>query len=142
VPAYDEMVARLMEFVCHCNAGAGLSEADRRTLLDLMTASRECERLGEKMHPKTTAELDGMLDDLLDKFPDEKWVKKEVHVKVEGVENVPPLYVYVRDLDDVVKHLVKTLPIKWGFWGYDEVDGKRVFDHWLLYTSDAADDYS
>ena len=129
VSAYDELVARLLEFVCHSNAGAGLSEADRRTLLELLTASRECGRLNAKMHPKTTAQLDGLLDDLVDMFPDERWVKKEVRVNVAGCEDLPPLYVYVRNLDEVVKHLVKTLPIKWGFWGYDTVGGKRVFDH-------------
>ena len=63
VSAYDELVARLLEFVCHSNAGAGLSEADRRTLLELLTASRECGRLNAKMHPKTTAQLDGLLDE-------------------------------------------------------------------------------
>jgi len=67
---------------------------------------------------------------LLERFPEQHWVKKEVPVPpVAECGHLPKVYVYVRPLERVLDHLVRTLDIRWGFWPFDTVNGNRVYDH-------------
>ena len=124
-----EVAARLTELVAHANAGRGLSKADQRTVLQLMDLSRRAGAQGTSV-PKTAADVDAIMAALLGRFPEQHWVKKEVPVPpVAECGHLPKVYVYVRPLERVLDHLVRTLDIRWGFWPFDTTNGKRVYDH-------------
>ena len=125
----DELIKRLLELLTNGNGGAGFSKADRRTILHLLRLAQRCKP--EDKIPRTCGDVDDLLAELLRKSPEERWELKMV--SVPGFGGLPPLNVYVRPLDAVLRHLVATLPIRWGFWGYDTVgdddDKQRVYDH-------------
>ena len=127
--AVDELIARLLELLTNGNGGAGFSRADRRTILHLLRLAQRCPA-GDRI-PRTCGDVDQLLAELLRKSPEEGWELKKV--SVPGFGGLPQLNVYVRPLDAVLRHLVATLPIRWGFWAYDTVgdddDKQRVYDH-------------
>ena len=124
--ADDELKALFTEWRCNCNGGAGASDADVRHLLRMINLRPHCESFFESI-----TDSDAFLSQLREKHPDACWRKIEVPIQMDvpGCEALPALPVYVRDLKAVMEHLVKTLPIKWGFWPPDTVNGKRVYDH-------------
>jgi hypothetical protein len=60
--------------------------------------------------------------------PELAWYVGEV--RAPSFPHVPPVKFVYRRLEDVLKTLVKVLPLRWGFWGHETTtSGERIYAH-------------
>jgi hypothetical protein len=126
VAVEEELNLRLCELKTNGNAGRGLSEADMNNILRIVAlATTVC-------YPH---ELFSSCDELSQKLLRFVSARSELawyvgEVQAPSFPHVPPVKFVYRRLEDLLKTLVKALPLRWGFWGHDmTTSGERIYAH-------------
>ena len=126
VSVEEELNLRLCELKTNGNAGRGLSEADMNNILRIVALATticyphqlfsSCDELSQKLLSFVSAR------------PELAWYVGEV--QAPSFPHVPPVKFVYRRLEDLLKTLVKDLPLRWGFWGHETTtSGERIYAH-------------
>ena len=122
----EELNLRLCELKTNGNAGRGLSEADMNNILRIVALSTTVSNPHELF--TSCDELSQKLLSFVSARPELAWYVGEV--RAPSFPHVPPVKFVYRRLEDVLKTLVKVLPLWWGFWGHETTtSGERIYAH-------------
>ena len=124
----DELKLRLCELKANGDAGRGLSEADMNNILRIVKLAGRAnhEELSDLF--ANCDQLTGHLLELVAQHPQLMWYVADV--RSGSFPDAPPAKVIYRRLEDMLASMVRTLDIKWGFWGYETTQGgERIYAH-------------